>query len=263
MTCDMCDITVAVLAGGLGSRLAEETRVKAKAMVRIGDEPILRHIIRYYASFGVRRFVVALGYQGQSIIDYFTASDLAEVEIGDRDHDANPSRRRWRDDDMTVDLVDTGLDTENGGRIKRLAPYLDQRTFMLTWCDGLADIDLRRLLAFHNAHGRLATLSAVHPPARFGRLHLDGDRVNAFAEKAVDPDEWINGAFFVLEPAVLDYVEDDRTHWERQCLTRLAAEGELKAFRHESFWRCMDTLKEAQDLNALWRGGNAPWQVWT
>ena len=256
-------ITVAILAGGLGSRLAEETRVKSKAMVRIGDEPILRHIIRYYASFGVRHCVVALGHQGQSIIDYFAESDLVEVAIGVQDQATGPGPRRWRDDHMTVDLVDTGLETQNGGRIKRLAPYLKRGTFMLTWCDGLADIDLHRLLAFHIAHGRLATLSAVHPPARFGRLRLNNDRVEAFAEKSIDPEEWINGAFFVLEPAVMDYIDNDRTHWERQCLTRLAAEGQLKAFRHESFWRCMDTLKEAQDLNALWQSGDAPWQVWT
>jgi glucose-1-phosphate cytidylyltransferase len=149
----------------------------------------------------------------------------------------------------------------SGGRIKRLAPYLDEGAFMLTWCDGLADVDLHRLREFHEAHGRLATLTAVHPPARFGRLTLAGDRISAFHEKTVDPDEWINGAFFVLEPGVFEYIAGDATSWEREPLSRLAAEGELMAHRHEGFWQCMDTLKEAQDLNALWRQGRAAWNI--
>jgi glucose-1-phosphate cytidylyltransferase len=149
----------------------------------------------------------------------------------------------------------------SGGRIKRLAPYLDG-PFMLTWCDGLADVDLARLRDFHRAHGRLATLTAVHPPARFGRLTLAGARISAFREKTVDPDEWINGAFFVLEPGVLDHIAGDETQFEREPLSRLAAAGELMAHRHEGSWQCMDTLKEAEDLNALWRGGGAFWKVW-
>jgi glucose-1-phosphate cytidylyltransferase len=162
----------------------------------------------------------------------------------------------------TVELVETGLETMSGGRIKRLGPYLDGQTFMLTWCDGLADIDLDALRAFHQGHGRLATLSAVHPPPRFGRLTLEGAAVRAFREKEVDPEEWINGAFFVLEPEVIDYVAGDATAWEREPLCALAAAGELMARRHEGFWQCMDTLKEAQELDRLWRDGGAPWKVW-
>ena len=246
---------IAILAGGRGSRLAEETDVKSKAMVPIGDEPVLWHIMRHYAHFGFCDFVVALGYQAGSIQRYFEETggpypDLSRAE----------EHRCYRKDGLTVELVDTGADTQNGGRIKRLAPYLGGRAFMLTWCDGLADIDLGELLAFHREHGKLATLTAVHPPARFGRLMLDGGAVREFQEKTVDPNEWINGAYFVLEPAVLDLIEDDDTHFESRTLTRLARDGELMAYRHASFWQCMDTLKEARTLNALWADGRAPWK---
>ena len=163
----------------------------------------------------------------------------------------------------TVRLVDTGLDTMSGGRIKRLAPWLGGAPFMLTWCDGLADVDLDRLRSFHRGHGGLATLTAIHPPARFGRLTLAGDRISAFAEKTVDPAEWINGAFFVLDPGVFDFIAGDATQFEHEPLCGLARAGELMAYRHEAFWQCMDTLKEAQDLNALWQSGRAPWKIWS
>ncbi|MGI9508476.1 MAG: sugar phosphate nucleotidyltransferase [Geminicoccaceae bacterium] len=246
---------IAILAGGRGSRLAEETNVKSKAMVCIGDEPVLWHIMRFYQHFGFTDFVVALGYQARSIQDYFQQTGKQQP-----DRTRAAEHRSYVKDGLTIELVDTGADTQNGGRIKRLSPYLDQAAFMLTWCDGLADIDLAKLLAFHRQHGRLATLSAVHPPARFGRLMLDGAAVQDFQEKTVDPNEWINGAYFVLEPAVLDLIEDDDTHFESQTLARLAKDGELMAYRHESFWQCMDTLKEAQTLNALWQEGRAPWK---
>lgn len=246
---------IAILAGGRGSRLAEETDVKSKAMVPIGDQPVLWHIMRYYAHFGFTDFVVALGYQAQSVQAYFERTGEALPVLSEA-----AEHRCYSKDGMRIELVDTGPDTQNGGRIKRLAPYLGSQRFMLTWCDGLADIDLRQLETFHRDHGKLATLSAVHPPARFGRLMLDGAAVYDFQEKTVDPNEWINGAYFVLEPAVLDLIDGDDTHFESETLACLAKDGELMAYRHESFWQCMDTLKEAQTLNALWRDGRAPWK---
>jgi glucose-1-phosphate cytidylyltransferase len=248
---------VAILAGGQGTRLAEETRVKSKAMVRIGDQPILWHLLKYYEHYGYTHFVIALGYQADSIREYFVDTlHSTPVSNGVQTVVRPKAEPNWK-----VELIDTGLETMSGGRIKRLAPYLDG-PFMLTWCDGLADVDLPRLREFHRGHGRLATLTAVHPPARFGRLTLAGNRIAAFREKTIDPDEWINGAFFVLEPGVFEYIAGDDTQWEREPLSRLAADGELMAHRHDGFWRCMDTLKEAQDLNALWRRGAAVWKVW-
>ena len=250
----------AILAGGQGSRLAEETRVKSKAMVLIGGRPILWHLLKYYEHYGFGEFVVALGHQAESIRQYF-------FELGERREAQSegpctvvyPSTEPgW-----TVRLVDTGRDTMSGGRIKRLAPYLDHAPFMLTWCDGLADVDLDRLYAFHRSHGGLATLTAIHPPARFGRITLDGERISAFQEKTIDPSEWINGAFFVLDPGVFDFIAGDHTQFEHEPLCGLAQAGELMAYRHEAFWQCMDTLKEAQDLNALWQSGRAPWKIWT
>ena len=251
---------VAILAGGQGSRLLEETRVKSKAMVRIGQQPILWHIMKYYQTYGCAEFVIALGYQGDSIRDYF--ADLGSrrpiVIRGEQMICCPEAEPAW-----TVELIETGLDTMSGGRIKRLAPYLGNQRFMLTWCDGLSDVDLDKLRAFHAGHGRIGTLTAIHPPPRFGRLALSGDQIVAFREKAVDPSEWINGAFFVFDPEIFRYIEGDGTQFEHEPLARLAADGELMAYRHESFWQCMDTLKEVKTLNELWAGGAAPWRVWT
>jgi glucose-1-phosphate cytidylyltransferase len=250
---------VAILAGGQGTRLAEETRVKSKAMVRIGERPILWHILKYYEHYGYDQFVIALGYHAESIREYFSSLGARAAPGVDG---ACTTLYPAAEPGWTVELVDTGLETMSGGRIKRLAPYLEGAPFMLTWCDGLADVDLPALRAFHERHGRLATLSAVHPPARFGRLSLEGDRVSVFREKEIDRHEWINGAFFVLSPGAFRYIAGDETHFEREPLNRLAAAGELMARRHEGFWQCMDTLKEAQDLNRLWQEGRAPWRVW-
>lgn len=250
---------LAILAGGQGSRLLEETRAKSKALVRIGDQPILWHLLKYYEAYGITDFVIALGYQGSSIREYVRGLGARRDAIVDGDREVLFPRE---EPSWTVELVETGLHTASGGRIKRLAPFVEGGPFMLTWCDGLADVDLARLRDYHLAHGRLATLTAIHPPPRFGRLTLDGDRVAAFHEKEVEQASWINGAFFVLDPGVLEYASGDDTDWEREVLPRLAADGELMAYRHEAFWQCMDTLPEAQLLSGLWEQGAAPWKVW-
>ncbi len=253
---------VAILAGGMGTRLAEETEVRPKPMVEIGGRPILWHIMKYYAHFGLREFVVALGYKGECIkrymADYASLSGNLRMDLrrGALHRDAGDV------EDWEVALVETGSLTATGGRIKRLAPHLGEGTFMLTWGDGLSDVDLGRLLSFHRAHGKLATITAVRPPARFGKLELDGERVARFTEKPQLDEGWINGAFFVLEPAVMDYIADDATAFERAPLEGLAADGELMAFRHDSFWQCMDTLRDRKRLEALWETGRAPWKVW-
>ena len=229
---------VAILAGGRGSRLGALGKERPKGLVEIGGEPILGHLMRYYAGFGFDQFVVALGYLGEMISEYLATSP-------------------WN-----TTAVDTGLDTETGGRIKRLAPYLGSETFMLTWTDGLADIDLAALLRFHRAHGRLATLTAVQPPIAFGSLRLEeGGRVQEFVEKKPLSDQWINGAFFVLEPEVFDYIEGDDTRWEHGPLPRLARDGQLMAYRHPGFWQCMDTPQQHADMERLWQSGEAPWMA--
>jgi len=241
---------VAILAGGRGTRLAEETEIRPKPLVEIGGRPILWHIMKHYAGFGFNEFVIALGYKGRLIREAFDS----DGPWGHGDGNGMP----W-----SVSLVDTGEDTLTGGRIKRLAPFLGGETFFLTWGDGVSNIDLPRLLDFHRSHGRLATLSAVRPPARFGRLQLDGDRVNAFQEKPPGSEGWINGAFFVLESGVFNYIEGDATQWEREPMERLAADGELMAYRHHEFWQCMDTVHDRNLLQGYWDSGEAPWKVWT
>ena len=234
---------VAILAGGTGTRLAEETEAKPKPMVEIGDRPILWHVMMHYSHHGFSHFVIALGYKGEVIREYI-------------------SERRGCGPSWSVELIDTGASTQTGGRTKRLAAHLGEGTFMLTYGDGLSNVDLRELLAFHRSHGKLATLTAVHPPARFGHLRLDGNQVAEFAEKPRITDRWINGAFFVVEPEVLDYIDGDDTQWEREPLERLAREGQLMAYRHASFWQCMDTVHEKRLLEELWLSGGAPWKTW-
>jgi glucose-1-phosphate cytidylyltransferase len=253
---------VAILAGGVGTRLAEETEVRPKPMVEIGGRPILWHIMMHYHGYGHREFVIALGYKGDFIKKYFAdyrslnSNLTVKPKSGEvRPHDANLP-------DWTVDLIDTGNDTLTGGRIKRLGPYLAGETFMLTWGDGVANVDLDRLMAFHRAHGKLATVTAVRPPARFGGLAIEGDTVREFSEKPQTGEGWINGGFFVFEPGVFDYLSDDDAVLEREPLEQLAAEGELMAYRHEAFWQPMDTIREKQLLESLWTRGDAPWKTW-
>lgn len=255
-------VTVGILAGGMGTRLSEETEIRPKPMVEIGGMPILWHIMRHYAHHGFNEFAVALGYKGEYIKKYM--SDYASLS-GTITVDFRSGRvaARHRDkQDWTVHLVETGLHTMTGGRIKRLAPYLAQNTCMLTWGDGVCDINLRELLRFHRAHGKLATVTAVRPPARFGRLELDGDCVVDFSEKPQLGEGWINGAFFVLEPAAFDYIEGDQTQWEKEPMENLARDGQLMAYRHSGFWQCMDTLRDKYLLERLWQQGDAPWRTW-
>jgi glucose-1-phosphate cytidylyltransferase len=253
---------VAILAGGVGSRLSEETETKPKPMVEIGGRPILWHIMRYYAHFGLNRFAIALGYKGEVIkkymVDYASLHGDLTVDM----HDGSVRRHGNERVNWTLELIDTGIETQTGGRIRRLAPALGNETFLLVYGDGLSTIDPRELIAFHNKHGKLATVAAVRPPARFGHFEFDGDRVAEFSEKPQTGEGWINGAVFVLEPGVFDYIDGDHTPWERQPMENLALDGQLMAFRHGGFWQCMDTLRDRVLLESLWAGNQAPWKVW-
>ena len=253
---------VAILAGGVGSRLSEETEVKPKPMVEIGGKPILWHIMMYYSQFDFNEFVVALGYKGEVIKKYMVDYCSLNRDLTVNMKTGSVKMKEGPVLDWTVDLVNTGMTTQTGGRIKRLQPYIGNETFMLTWGDGVSNVDLNELLKFHRSHGKLATLTAVRPTARFGHLEMNGNQVTEFSEKPQTREGWINGAFFVIEPEVFDYIEDDSTHWEKEPLERLAREGQLMAYRHDSFWQCMDTLREKKYLESLWEGGNAPWKIW-
>ena len=254
---------VVILAGGFGTRLSEETDHKPKPMVQIGGREVLWHIMKIYAHYGFEEFVIALGYKGESIKRYFLEYRLLNSSLTVSLATGDTTSHGGDCPDWTVHLVDTGLETMTGGRLKRLAKWLGDDTFMLTYGDGVGDIDVGRLLAFHRGHGRLATVTAVRPPARFGGLEFSGDRVSRFTEKPQIGEGWINGGFFVLEPRVLDYIAGDDTMWEREPLERLAEEGELMAYRHESFWQSMDTLRDVRLLESLWRSNEAPWKVWS
>lgn len=253
---------VAILAGGHGTRLAEETEIKPKPMVEIGGRPILWHIMKHYTCFGFNQFVIALGYKGEVIkkymVDYCSLQSNLTVNLRNGEVTVHDGPKQ----DWIVELIDTGVKTQTGGRIKRLAPYLGNETFMLTWGDGVSDIDLHDLLAFHHAHGKLATLTAVRPPARYGHLEINNHQVTVFDEKPQTKEGWINGAFFVLEPEVFDYIAGDDTQWEKQPLECLARAGQLMAYQHDSFWQCMDTLREKYILENLWQSNKAPWKIW-
>jgi len=255
-------VKVVILAGGLGSRLSEETETVPKPMVEIGDRPILWHIMKHYAHYGFNEFYVAVGYKGHVIKRYFL--DYYHLN-GDVTIDFSNGRvqvQNGKADDWVVHVVDTGSDTSTGGRLRRLQPWVGNATFMLTYGDGVCDLDLGDLLRFHRSHGRMATVTAVRPPARFGGLIFDGDLVASFTEKPQIGEGWINGGFMVLEPGVFRYLEGDASNLEAHALERLAANGELAAYRHDRFWQCMDTLRDVRLLKGLWQSGGAPWKVW-
>ena len=251
-----------ILAGGLGTRVSEETSLKPKPLVEVGERPILWHIMKIYSGHGFREFVVALGYKGELIkyyfLNYHRLNNDLTIDLKDggvKVHDA--ALEDWR-----VHLIDTGLSTLTGGRLRRLAGLLHGETFMMTYGDGVADIDIPAALAFHKKMGRHATITAVRPPARFGGLQFEGDLVNKFFEKPQIGEGWINGGFFILEPAVFDYIDSDQTSFEREPLERLAHDGQLAVYRHGGFWQCMDTVRDVHYLNELWEGGNPPWKIW-
>jgi glucose-1-phosphate cytidylyltransferase len=248
-----------ILAGGLGTRLSEETVLRPKPMVEIGGRPILWHVMSIYAAFGFREFVIACGYKGEMIKEYFAHafqhhSDwTVDLQSGDR------TLVTQRAPDWRVHLRDTGQETLTGGRLRRLRELLDGEPFMVTYGDGVADVDVSALVRFHKSHGKLATVTAVHPPARFGAIELDGEKVRAFTEKPQAGAGWINGGFFVFEPKVLDYIDGDAVSLEKDALERIAADGQLMAFRHGGFFQPMDTLREKTLLEDLWKSGSAPW----
>lgn len=252
-----------ILAGGFGTRIAEESDTKPKPMVEIGGKPLLWHIMKTYAHHGIKDFVICLGYKGYVIKEFFFnyyrhMSDMViDLKTGDHQILSNHA------EDWRITLVDTGPDTMTGGRLKRVAPYVDQETFCLTYGDGLSNIDIGAEIEFHRAHGKLATVAAVQPPGRFGVLNISGSKqVTSFEEKPNDEIGWINGGFFVLEPGAISYIDDDQTSWERAPLSNLAKDGELVAFQHSGFWQPCDTLRDKRELEALWSADRAPWQVW-
>ncbi len=250
-----------ILAGGLGTRLAEETERRPKPMVEIGGKPILWHIMQSYAAHGITEFIICLGYRGYVIKEYFAnyhlhMTDLT-VDLGCNRRDVHRrSAEPWK-----VTLIDTGEESMTGGRLRRVRDFLPRGPFCMTYGDAVSTVDITALIGFHLSHGRLATVTAVPPPARFGALDLDGTNVRGFREKPQQTGQFINGGFFVLDPRVIDVIEGDTTVWEREPMERLAAEGQLQAFRHEGFWQPMDTLRDKRELEALWTSGQAPWRI--
>jgi glucose-1-phosphate cytidylyltransferase len=253
---------VVILAGGKGSRIAEESSARPKPMIEIGGKPILWHIMKIYSKHGLNDFIVCLGYKGYVIKEYFSnyflhmsdvTFDIAQNRMEVHRKHAEP----WR-----VTLVDTGEETQTGGRMRRVRQYLDDEDFCMTYGDGVGNVDITALLAFHRAHGTLATLTATQPPGRFGALRMDDSRVLSFQEKPEGDNAWINGGFFVLSPKVLDYISGDEILWEKEPMERLASEQQMSAYRHSGFWQPMDTLRDKTQLEALWSTGAAPWKNW-
>jgi glucose-1-phosphate cytidylyltransferase len=255
-------VKAVILAGGLGTRLAEETVLKPKPMVEIGGKPILWHIMKIYSVYGITEFIVCLGYRGYVIKEYFAnyLNHTSDITIDMRENKVEIHEARaepWR-----VTLVETGDETMTGGRLKRVRQYLNDGDFCLTYGDGVADVDIDALVKFHRAHGKLASVTATHMPPRFGAMLMEGDRVLRFEEKPAAEGGWINGGFFVLSPRAIDYVDGDAISWEREPMERLAHDDQLRAFRHEGFWQPMDTLRDKNHLEDLWRSGKAPWKLW-
>jgi glucose-1-phosphate cytidylyltransferase len=255
-------VKAVILAGGLGTRLSEETAVKPKPMIEVGAKPLLWHVMKIYSAQGIDEFVVCLGYRGYVIKEYFANYYL---HMGDVTFDLKDNRMQvhqsgaepWR-----VTLIDTGEDTQTGGRLKRVMPYVGDERFLFTYGDGVADVDIRRLVEFHEEQGCLATVTAVQPVGRWGSIDVDGGRIRRFEEKPRGDGGWINGGFFVLEPGVAGYIDGDATVWEREPLQRLAAEGQLAAYRHEGFWHAVDTVRDMRFLEEQWESGSPAWKIW-
>ena len=252
-----------ILAGGLGTRISEESHLKPKPMIEIGGRPILWHIMKIYSHYGINEFVICLGYKGYIIKEYFAnyflhmsdvTFDIAENRIEVHERYAEP----WR-----VTLVNTGEETQTGGRLKRVRAYLGNEDFCFTYGDGLAGVDIGKLIAFHRSKGKLATLTAIQPPGRYGAVGIEDCRVTSFAEKPAGDGAWVNGGFFVLEPQVIDYIDGDQTPWESEPLMRLSRDDQLRGYQHSGFWQAMDTLRDKNQLEELWQAGNAPWKVWS
>jgi glucose-1-phosphate cytidylyltransferase len=259
------DMKTIILAGGLGTRLSEETQLKPKPMVEIGGKPILWHIMKIYGSQGFNEFYTALGYKSEVIKDFFInyyhrqnhlriETSSGHIEVEERADSTN--------EDWVVNLIETGNLTNTGGRIRRMKPWVDDGTFMMTYGDGVADVDINALLKFHKSHGRLATVTAVRPPARFGGISFSDGLVKEFIEKPQIGEGWINGGFFVLEPGVIDYISGDETSFEKESLEKLALDNQLAAYKHEGFWQCMDTIRDVALVNELWENGTPPWKKW-
>ena len=252
-----------ILAGGLGSRLSEETVLRPKPMVEIGGKPMLWHIMKLYSAHGVNEFVICLGYKGYVIKEYFANYFLHTCDVSFDVAEGTMEVHRSAAEPWRVTLVETGEATMTGGRLKRVLDYVDGEDFCFTYGDGLSDLDIGALVAFHREQGRMATVTAIQPPGRFGALELDGDRVRAFEEKPRGDGGWTNGGFFVLSPGIGSYIDGDATIWEREPVHRLSREGQLACFRHEGFWQAMDTMRERTILQELWDTGEAPWKTWS
>ena len=252
-----------ILAGGLGTRISEETHLKPKPMIEIGGKPILWHLMKIYSSHGINDFIICCGFRGYVIKEYFANYFLHMSDVTFDMSNNKMKVHQQNAEPWTVTLVDTGEDTQTGGRLKRIASYLkDEKAFCFTYGDGLANVDITKLIKFHEGHGKLATVTAVQPPGRYGALNRDNDLVTSFVEKSKGDGGWINGGFFVLSPKCIDYIDSDDTAWEQKPLKDIAIKGELIAYEHKDFWQPMDTLREKNLLEELWESGKAPWKNW-
>ncbi len=251
-----------ILAGGFGTRLSEETDLKPKPMVEIGGKPILWHIMKIYSNYGFNDFILCLGYKSYMIKEWFADYFLHNSDVTIKTKTNEIIVHNTKTEDWNVSLIDTGLDTQTGGRLKRIKPYLNNKTFMFTYGDGVSDVNINDLLKFHKSHGKLATMTSVQPLGRFGTIELKENKIVNFYEKPQSDNTWINGGFFVLDPKVINYIKDDETIWERLPLENLAKEGQLMAYKHKGFWKPMDTLRDNRELNSLWESKKAPWKIW-
>lgn len=255
---------VVLLAGGFGTRISEQSHLIPKPMIEIGEQPILWHIMKYYSSFGCNDFIICCGYKQYVIKEFFADYYLHMCDVTfDFSKENRMTVHSNNTEPWRVTLIDTGLNTMTGGRIKRVAKYIGNEPFMMTYGDGVSNVDINRLLTFHKEHGKTATLTAIQPGGRFGMLDIeDGDTISKFKEKSKEDGGWINGGFMILNPNVIDYIDDDNTTFEKEPLERLASEGQLMAYKHNGFWQCMDTMRDKDLLERLWKEGNAPWRKW-